>query len=231
MRCLTWYHVMNGRILIRSIMLWNHIACTRSPMGRVAPITGHNVRHVHDNAITSGVIIATRCSNTTPGTLAIQRQHCFGNEKKKLKQQSTVNTEAPKTTLKYYEEFFLLNLLTITSLIQLCDQTVNVWSQVETIWIRNLEERRSLLVSHFTGRWSTSKPHLRSGSTFRPFEHYRYPGIQVLVYRATTIGRFLRRVVPQGRNIIFRSEVGSNHHERLDLVPFRKLRPRGLVLG
>jgi len=33
--------------------------------------------------------------------MAIKRQHCCGDEKDKLKQQSTVNTEALKTIIKY----------------------------------------------------------------------------------------------------------------------------------
>jgi len=35
-----------------------------------------------------------------------KRQYSCGNEKNKLKQQSTVNTETPKRSLKYYYEFY-----------------------------------------------------------------------------------------------------------------------------
>jgi len=70
-------------------------------MGSVAIITGQLEGYVHNNTIMSGVIIATRYGDTRPGTLAIKIQHCYGNEKDKHKQLSTVNTEAPKTILKY----------------------------------------------------------------------------------------------------------------------------------
>jgi len=80
-------------------------------MGSMAVIIGCHGGCIHDNAIMSGIIIVTRCGDTIPGTLAIKGQHCYGNEKDTLKQQSTVNTEAPKTVLKYYSEFYLLNNL------------------------------------------------------------------------------------------------------------------------
>jgi len=73
-------------------------------------ITGGDKKRGRDNAILSEVIIATRCGHTRPGTMATERQHCHGHEGIKLNQQSTVNTEAPKTILKYYEEFYSIKL-------------------------------------------------------------------------------------------------------------------------
>jgi len=42
--------------------------------------------------------------------LAINRLQCCGKEKNKLKQQSAVNTEALKTILKHYYEFYFKKL-------------------------------------------------------------------------------------------------------------------------
>jgi len=71
-------------------------------MGNVVVITRYLEGFHHDNAFISSVLIATLCGDTRPGTLAIKRQHFYGNEKNRHKQLPTVNTEAPKTILKYY---------------------------------------------------------------------------------------------------------------------------------
>jgi len=59
-----------------------------------------------------------------------------------------------KTILKYYLEFYCITLFTITSLIHLHDQTLYIWSQIDTISIRNYEEHRTLWQSHFATGWS-----------------------------------------------------------------------------
>ena len=60
-RCLTWYHAMDGLILSRSVMLWNHIAWTWWPIGKRGTTSrAHacNACYICNNAIVTIVIIA-----------------------------------------------------------------------------------------------------------------------------------------------------------------------------
>jgi len=174
------------------------------------------------------VVIAFRVWWHRAQRMPIERQHCCCDALDKLKQQSTVNTEAPKTIIKYYLQF---SLITMTFLIHLRDQVLHVWSQVDTIPGRNIEERRTRRQSDFAVGRSTFNPPICIGSTFRALQQYQLPGSGVLVYRVVTIRRILWKVAPWGRSVIFGLLLGSNCWERLSPVALGRLRPRGWIFG
>jgi hypothetical protein len=133
--------------------------------------------------------------------VTIKSWHCFGDGRKKLKQQSTVNNQSTEDDLK-----ILLRILSITtnitSLIHLRDQAVYVWTTLDTIRIRSAMSCRVIRKFTYSVGRSTFNPHLPNCFSFLSTREYRVPGVEVSEHRCTTIQGVGRRVVTRRGDLV-----------------------------
>jgi hypothetical protein len=129
----------------------------------------------------------------------MKRWHCSGNEKNKLKQESTVNNQNTEDDLKIL--LTILSIFTktiITSLMHLRDQAVYVWTTLDSIRIRSAESCRVIRKFAYSIGRSTFNPHLPNGFSLLSTREYRLPGVDVSEHLCVTIPGVGRRVVFDG---------------------------------
>jgi len=103
-----------------------------------------------------------------PLKTTIKRWHCSGNEKNKLKQQSTVNIQNTEDNLKILLRILSQNKLPITStsIIHLCDYTLYAWTQIDPIRVRTANGSGTFRRSSLQFGKAPFNPHLPGGYTF-----------------------------------------------------------------
>jgi len=150
--CLTWYCAMDGPILIRSIMLWNHIAWTQWPIGSVAVITRHMNIGYDATAMMLPWALSSSCRST--GVQDPRRQLYRDNIVSTMRR--TNSSSNPQSTIIYTEDdlkilfrFLSTNSFKTTSLYHPHDHALYVWTQIDTIAIRTPKEHWTFRPSYF----------------------------------------------------------------------------------
>jgi len=148
----------------------------------------------------------------------------------KLKQQSTVNKQNTEDDLKILLRNYLLQTITNTSFIHLCDQATYVWETFDTIRIRSPTSCRVIRRSTLSVGRSTFNPHLPSGFSFLSTRGYRLPGVEILEHRRVTIQGVSRRVAAWRGSLVF-LYISDGKWRRFDLGRSWTSDSRGWVLG
>jgi len=131
------------------------------------------------------------------------KEIALSREKERRRQREKFQHRAPKTILKDYQEFYLSNTLTITSLIHLRDYPLYPWSQVHTVRVRTATSCRDFPQSSSQFGRGPFNPHLPSGFTFLRTRRYRLPGAGISEHRFITIRGVFRGVVIRQGSIIY----------------------------
>jgi len=149
--------------------------------------------------------------------MTIQRSHCSGNEKNKLKQQCAVNMQNTKENLKILFRILLLKtLLKITSLLHTHDLSLYAWEQIDTVRISTSEDSRILQRSVPLFRSTPLNPYLRHCHPVHAFGRYRVPDASILVYSVVTLRRIFAQSCISWRGVIFTQDRNISNWRRVN---------------
>jgi hypothetical protein len=149
--CLTWYHAMDGQILLRSVLLWNYIPWTQLTTGLCGSYHHTSVEMAWcdcDNTIISNIAITSNFLHPDPRrqpssnctVLSISRSHWSIN--------SLSHVRCTVDDLEIDLWIQLIQTFTITSLLHMCDHTLYDWIQVDIIQVCISEESHIFRRSH-----------------------------------------------------------------------------------
>lgn len=125
----------------------------------------------------------------------------------------------------------IYKIFTITSLIHLCDQSLYLQSQVDTISIRNWKEYGINRLSHLSIGRAAFNPHRKHETSSLAFHQDWLLGISLFTYRVISIRQIIQTVITLLWGIIHVREEGCDHWDRVDMKAVGRLRRRGWVLG